>query len=748
MTSLLLSAALTCLGSLSLGQGVLALCGARRWSWLAAPVGLSAMMLLAVPAIHLPGRASTTAVVTLVLVVAGLALWWRRPAQRPPLAGLLAGLPVALLALVPFLAAGRAGTLGMSFDNDMAAHLLLAEGYRSAAVARIWPLLPEYPLGPHALTATIAQGLGARTDLAFAGVTAASPLLLAWTALTAVRRAGWAGKLVLATVVGVPFLIASYYAEGAFKEVMEALFAFGTIVALEHPPEGLGWRRWVPMALIWAGAVSVYSLQGLVWPGLFVAAWLAVRAGIRGWQGSARTALLQLRDELVPGAFGAAVLVIVLVPQLPRVEKFISKGGISNGIGKSNLGNLIGPLPGWEAFGAWTSYDFRTTPANAVGAGVWAGLVLVLVVAGGVLLARRGRWIMPLGAALAMLVWIYANGSQSPYVAGKALVIASPLLLATAAVPLVERGLVPSSWRAWAAPLLALLLFGRVLDSSWEALRAGKVGSTQHLAELRSLQPMLRGRHVLYLGDDDFIDWELPESHLTAAYYAGLAEVPLTGAKGFAYGQPLDFDTVSAKTLNEYDWVLTTRDAASSQAPAGLVPVRTTRFYELWRRAGTVAPRKILAEGQQPAAVLNCRTASGRAIVSAGGVAALRPAASEVPVPALAPGTSVTVYLPLDSGTWTLETPYTSPLPLEVSAPGLHTVLPANLERPGPRWQIGSVTVAAFGKVPVTFHLQRPWLAPLSAAASPTSLVATEQAPEPVVPIAQACGKAVDWYRP
>jgi hypothetical protein len=747
LTSILLSAALTCLGSLSLGQGVLALCGARRWSWLAAPVGLSALMLLAVPAIHVPGRATTTAVVTLVLVLAGLALWWRVPAQRPPLAGLLAGLPVALLVLVPFLAAGRAGTLGMSFDNDMAAHLLLAEGYRSAAVARIWPLLPEYPLGPHALTATVAQGLGVRTDLAFAGVTAASPLLLAWTALTAVRRAGWAGKLVLATVVGVPFLIASYYAEGAFKEVMEALFALGTVVALDSRAEGLARRRYVPMALIWAGAVSVYSLQGLVWPGLFVAAWLAVRAGIRTWQASARQALLQLREELVPGALGVAVLVIVLIPQLPRVEKFVSKGGISNGIGKSNLGNLAGPLSGWEAFGAWTGYDFRTTPASAVSAGAWAGLVLVLVLIGAALLARRGRWIVPLAAALAMLIWVYANHNQSPYVAAKALVIVSPLLLTAATLPLVERGLAPSTWRAWAAPLLALVLLGRVVDSSWEALRAGKVGSTDHLAELRSLQPALRGQTVLSLGDDDFIDWELPESHVVAAYFAGLTEVPLTPAKGFIYGQPLDFDTVSAKTLNEYDWVLTTRDAAASQAPAGLVPVRTTRFYELWRRTGVVAPRKILAEGPQAAAILDCRTTAGRSLVRAGGVAALHPAASEVPVPALAPGASATVELPLSSGTWTLETPYLSPLPLEVRAAGLSMVLPANLERPGPRWQIGKVTVTAYGKVPVTFRLRRPWLAPLSDVATPVSLVATQQAPERIVPLARACGKAVDWYQ-
>ncbi|MCU1488987.1 MAG: hypothetical protein JWM85_392, partial [Acidimicrobiaceae bacterium] len=191
MFALLLAAGVTCLGSLVLGQVVLALCGVRGWSWLAPPVGVAVMILIAVPAIHLPGRSATSAAVTAVMVAAGLVLWIRRPEHRPPLGDLLAGLPVALLVLVPFAASARAGTLGVSFDNDMGEHLLLAEAYRSSAVALVSPLLPDYPLGPHALAAALSQGLGIRIDLAFAGLTAAAPILLAWTALASVRRAGW-----------------------------------------------------------------------------------------------------------------------------------------------------------------------------------------------------------------------------------------------------------------------------------------------------------------------------------------------------------------------------------------------------------------------------------------------------------------------------------------------------------------------------------------------------------------------------
>jgi len=150
-------AAFVCVAALVIGQGALRLCGATRWSWLSAPVGLASIILIAVPSLHLPGRSTSTAVLLFALVIAGCAHVVRSPAHRPPLAGVLAGGPVALLAAVPFGSAGHAGTLGWSFNNDMAAHLLLADAYRSDVVERFNPLLPDYPLGPHALSGVVAR---------------------------------------------------------------------------------------------------------------------------------------------------------------------------------------------------------------------------------------------------------------------------------------------------------------------------------------------------------------------------------------------------------------------------------------------------------------------------------------------------------------------------------------------------------------------------------------------------------------
>jgi hypothetical protein len=107
----------------------------------------------------------------------------------------------------------------------------------------------------------------------------------------------------------------------------------------------------------------------------------------------------------------------------------------------------------------------------------------------------------------------------------------------------------------------------------------------------------------------------------------------------------------------------------------------------------------------------------------------------------------VTVLLHLSPGSWDLETPYHSPLPLRVSAVGLSRTLPANLELPGPRWPIGRVVVRGRAPTPVTFHTSGHWITPGSDIAVPASVVATPVAAERTVSLRTACGLDVDWYR-
>ncbi|HET6448410.1 MAG TPA: hypothetical protein VFG31_04805, partial [Conexibacter sp.] len=503
MIPTLLATAVTCVASVVLGQAALRLAGARCWSWLAPPIGMSVLLLLAAPATHLPGRCATTAAIGAVLTVAAAVWCLRTPAHRPPLSGLLAALPVAALTLVPFLAAGHWGTLGTSLNNDMAPHLKIAEAYLSHAPASVISVPADYPIGPHAVVSLLSKGLGVRVDQAFAGWTMALPIVSAWTALALARRASWPGQVLVATVVGMPFLLAAYYGEGAFKEVLQADLVLAVALLLGGYGPALGRGRLVPLALLVGGIVLVYSLTGLPWPvafiGLFVAGAAIAELRRHGMRGTTR----RLRAHRAELAVGTLVVLAVLAPQLPRVVDYVSlRGGVNGtGIEKTDLGNLVGPLPGWEAFGVWSSPDFRLPAPSTLLAGASTAFVVALVLFGAAWALRRGRWMLPLAAGAALLIWAVATSSQSPYVSAKALVIASPLLMALAVVPLVERGSGRRAWHVLAA-VLALALLLRVGVDDVRALRVSPVGPTDHLRELRSLRPLLDGRPTLFLGND------------------------------------------------------------------------------------------------------------------------------------------------------------------------------------------------------------------------------------------------------
>ena len=752
-----MSAALVCAGAVLVGQLALRLCGAREWSWSAPGVGLAALMLVSLPAPQLPGRTVATALLLLVLLIAGIVLAIRQPAQRPPLTGMLAGVPVALLALVPFLSAWRAGTLGVLYDNDMASHLAWAEGFQSGLVERVNPAVSGYPLGPHALAGTIAQGIGARVDFTFAGLTAAAPVLLGWTAFGALRATGFARRAALAVVVGMPFLIAGYYGQGSFKELLQAQFALAVVVMLSRPMLTTLWR-WVPLGLVLTGSVSVYSAQGLAWGVPLIGAWLVISLAVDVWdRGSAGHALAIARGNVVPVLVGLVVVLLLVAPQLSRLLAFVDTnvvgtGGSAHGTGiaVSDIGNLAGRIPVWPAFGIWDQPDYRFPAVDPFVAGMWTAFVLGLAIVGAGWCVRRRQWVIPLAAVLFMLIWAYVDRTQSPYVAAKALVIVSPLLLLLAALPVMDvdpPGMRSPRWWHVAAPILAVVLVVKVGQSSWHALRISNVAATGHAGELRELRTGLMGQRVLFLGNDEFVPWELAGVRVTMPAVATNVVLPTRPQKPWAFGRTIDFDSLPSELYNDYDWVITPRDAAGSAPPEGLRLVRRTRTYDLYRRVGTVPTRSVLAEGDAPGAVLRCKTRMGRALLRRGGVALVRRPSVSAALPPIRRGAAATVSLPLSPGTWDLEMPYVSTRALEVRAAGKRFLLPPSLDRPGPRLPVGAITVTRSRSVPVTITVTRNALTPFYAAAFPGGIFATKRGTQHIVPLRKACGRYVDWFR-
>jgi hypothetical protein len=750
MGAIVLAAAATCFVALFLGQAVLRLAGAERWNWLAPPVGLSLALLVATPANHVPGRCATVAVVLGLASVAAAVWCLRSPLHRPPLRDLLAAAPVGALVLVPFLTAGRGGILGVGLNNDMAVHLVFVESYLSSAVEAVNPLPRDYPLGPHAMAALLSKGLGIRAELAFSGWTMAIPVITAWTALAVARRASIFGKVVLATVVGMPFLVAAYYGQGSFKELAQAGFVLAVVLLLSGCGPRLGRGRWVPLALLTGGIVSVFSLPGLPWLLVIGGIWLAGLLAIEFRRGRLREVPGVVRRELPALGIGLGVLVLILLPQAHRMWEFISLRN-GTGIAVSDIGNLIGPLSGWEAFGVWNNVDFRLPASPAFTGGMWTAFALGLVLYGAIRAFRRGRWLLPLAAAGAMLIWRVSEHSQSPYVSAKALVVASPLLLLVAVLPLVDRE--PGRRRPWIwllVPLLCLLLLLRVGIGDVRALRySSPVGPTDHARQLQGFRPLIAGKPTLFLGGEVYINWELAGVPVQPVALANVPVLPIRPRKAWVDGQALDFDALRASTLNDFEWIVTPRDAASSEPPSQLHLVRRSEDFELWKRVGRIPERSILAEGEWPGRLLECDSEEGRAALTDGGVAAIRPLPKVALLPpTAAPGATFSVPLDLPVGAWELQMPYTSPFPIEVSAPGLKTVLPANLDRPGPRLRVGRLDIRRQRPFSLSFHVEDTALAPAAVQATFGSLVIVPAGGgEEIVPIDQACGKYVDWYR-
>jgi hypothetical protein len=751
--AIVMSALLICAGALLVGQVVLRLCGVSGWSWLAPAVGMAVLMLVAVPALYVPGRSLTMAIV-LALVVAGCAVAVVRDRSSwPPLGGLTAALPTGLLALVPFAASGYAGILGVSFNNDMGAHLIWAEAYRSEAIASVNVFHSGYPFGPHALAAALAEGLGIAVDEAFTGLTVAIPVLLAWTALGALRKVRWPAQIVVATLVGMPFLIAGYYSQGSFKELLQAMFVLAFAIFLQRRADFRGPLRWVPAALLIAGILSVYSAVGLAWPIAILGLWVLGSAVERLRRGDKPRDLVQaLRRNLAPVAAALALLVVVLIPQLARVARFVSDSASTNGTGieAGSLGNLAGPLPLWEAFGVWDNPDYRLPAVDPLANGVWIGLVLALVLVGTVWWVRRGDWAVPAAAAAAFVVWAISDRSQAPYVVAKGLVILTPLLMLVAVRPLVERATISARWPPpWglAGPAIALVLAAAVVSSSWGALRTAKIGSRAHYEELSELRPLVGKQPTVFLGNDDFISWELAGVPLTAPVI-GVQLVPTRRQKQWTYGEPLDLDSLPAAELDRHEWIIAPRDAAGSAAPKGLRRVRVTPSFELWRRVGPVQRRVLLDEGPNAAVPFDCSTPRARRLLKAGGVAAVRRPSVTTPVEQMTAGSERDVELPLGDGLWTVQMQYDSQQPIEVSGPGLRRTLPASLDRPGTRWRVGRMRVSGGAGAVVRLRVTDTALTPPGRNSYINAIIATPVGGSRTVPLREACGKYVDWIEP
>ncbi len=614
------------LGSAALaGQAVLVASGQRRASPLAPLVGLGPILALGWGAIRLPGEA-VTALIAVLVVAAACAIYVAgrvEGAREAAREALPAALVTLLAASIPFVVEGRFGVLGTGFNVDMSQHLFAASWLADPTGPEPGLVGQGYPLGPHALAAAVAELTGGNLVHGFDGLTVAIAVIAATGAIAILRELQAGRRVLAATLVALPYLFASYLAQGQFKELLEALFLLGFAICLHesfrsraplrvrapaglrHDAEASGPLACVPLAAISIGALYSYSAPGLVWLGAAAVVWGLAELYRRRDQGIGAV----VRSAAVPAAVGVAILLVVAAPELGRVADFRSNatnvagvanrdrsGGGGGGEGAhgdggrkrdahdNDLGNLFGQVTPSEMFGIWPSGDFRVKPG---GGGVpapafWLGILL----GAGAFAFALARWLrrretaVPAALLAAVAIYLAALALATPYTSAKALLMVAPLVMMVSArgalAPDVLRAS-RSGVRGMATAVAAAAFVVAATGSSLLVLGKAPVGPAEYSRGLAEIRPTFQGRPTLVLADPaalegeharEFLDWEA----------RGGDPVCIEPTPSIPGGDPPD----------GIRYVVTTEGEAEPPF-AELVRVQLDEPYGLWERRGGLA---------------------------------------------------------------------------------------------------------------------------------------------------------------
>jgi hypothetical protein len=607
-----------CGSSLAIGQGAIALCGARRWSWLSPAVGLALLCAICWGTVRLRGNGEISALVVLLLTAASTAYLWGR--LEGAAAAWRAGWPVALIALaaasLPFAVEGHFGILGTSFNPDMSQHLLAAARLAEGQGGQL--LHQGYPLGPHSIVVALNKGLGVGLVQGFGGLTVAVAILAPLTVLAAFQDLHPLPRTAAALVVGLAYLVASYFAQGAFKETIQALLVLAFALALRESTRS--WRdlplRFVPAALIAVGSVYTYSFPGLIWLIGTAFIWAALEyivgrtrspaggavAGVpRGAEDAEHPSTVGDAAATGPAAIRSVLLaslafLILVAPELGRMLDFHSFETFDpNGPG---LGNLFGQVSPFEALGIWPSGDFRLAPGDgavpAVGYYLGAAFATALLLWGIARCWRRRETAVLAALGAAGLAYAAARAGGTPYTAAKALEIAAPLASLTILLPLmgerVCRLIRPMAEKVDTGRLggSAAALFAVVAGAcSLLALANAPVGPNSYSPALHGFRPLIATDSTLALGSDEllaeqhggpFLAWELRGGRVCIASEGEAGEAPPHGVR-----------------------FVVTRGGPGSPPYPGLDVRRVAPPYVLWEVRGPVAahsPCPLIAERQ------------------------------------------------------------------------------------------------------------------------------------------------------
>ena len=634
--------------SIPVGGAVLRLSGRHEWSWIAPALGLALITVAAWLLVRLPGEGTAAVVgIGVLAIVCMPALPSLGFAGEELAQGAATGLLALIAVSIPFLADGHFGVLGTGFNVDMSQHLFVAAGIADPDSATPQLIRDGYPVGPHALAVAGSKFSGDNLVAGFAGVTIAVPVVIALTALAGTRDLGPRRAVLAAPLVALPYLVASYLAQGAFKELFEVAFLVGFVLWLRElgpalrtrgghgAGDGIGFA--IPGAVLTAGALYAYSGPGLAWLIGTLAVW-ALIALLR----SRAEAVARLRPALAGIGVALVVAAVLVAPEASRIVDFggnagnvanvnastearpilLAAAGEGEGQGQypqgytgyaplpdeekpaggerqkdlfdNDLGNLFGDIPALEMFGVWPSGDFRVKPGDgSIPAPIFylaalLGLVALLVGLRRALAEREDALLAALAAALA--IWLAALIASTPYTTAKALQMVAPVLMLISLRGVLQGSFAPLRPRPGLGTALAAAFVLAAAGSSALALANAPVGPARYTTAVAKLREKLLGAQVLLLAPAE----QIANDH--AAQFYGWE---LRGADPVCVEALPESGRFEGPAPDGIAYVVTT--GAASEAPfSDAHRIKSEDRIELWRIEDNGAEPPITVDPGEP----------------------------------------------------------------------------------------------------------------------------------------------------
>lgn len=558
------------------------------------PLGLAGSIALVYP-LYALGSSDVLPVALLVIVtVAGLisARGGLRARLNPGLPG-VAALGAYLLFMLPVLVAGHWLWLGYNYENDSSVQFMLTEALKlhgtqlvpqnSTGGAVIDTYLETgYPVGSHALLATLSGLLRTNPAVVYQGYLSSLAALIAVTVAGAsTRMIGVRRAAVLGFAVAGANLFLQYAFQGAIKEVATAAT---TIAAFALVGEALYARRRysgvVIAAFPLAATLCTYGAAGAPYVLACIAAAVAVLVIVER--------RLPRRTWVGPALLGAA---LVVVPSIPTINQFLTFFNVASAVDRaanpigSVLGQLARPLPLSQISGVWLNgiYRLPVTAEPAARLTSIASAVILLLLIPGLLASVRRREPAPILAVVTTgLVLLVVLPQVAPYAAAKILAIASPVVVWVAGV-----GLCALSWRRVRPLVLAIgaALTLAIVVSDLLAYHDDQVSSTSRMLAMEAVGEHFAGRGPVLFNEQDPFTPYFADAAKTIDPFNSItpAQVQLLDGGNF-YNQYFDLDQESLSYVESFPLIVTRRSPIESRPPSNFKLVYTNAYYDGWAR--------------------------------------------------------------------------------------------------------------------------------------------------------------------